>query len=179
MLLLNLLWLGGMWNQTWRSIVESNKGTMVVSMNKLGTHLFALNDRTKLKADTFECRTIWHQGRFDIVHVCIIPIGPSARIPSLLSIHFSYDLTNIDAFRMHSWQLRFLNVTIHFCLMCILVHLIWTPFLFTSFVLPMLSFYFTLSYRECNVSQGGHSPDSLDIIRPTTCTLKFLLTYIT
>jgi hypothetical protein len=44
----------GMWNQTWRSIMGSNVGTMVGSMNNLGTHLSALENRTKLKAHTFE-----------------------------------------------------------------------------------------------------------------------------
>ena len=43
---------------------------MVGSMNNLGTHLFALDDRSKLKARTFVCRTILECNLILIHHVC-------------------------------------------------------------------------------------------------------------
>ena len=57
------------WNQSWGSIVGSKVSLMVGSMNNLGTHLFALDDRTKLKAHTFVCRTILESNLISIHRV--------------------------------------------------------------------------------------------------------------
>ena len=58
------------WNQTWGLIVGSKVSSMVGSMNNLGTHLFALDGRTKLKARTFVCRRILECNLILIHRVC-------------------------------------------------------------------------------------------------------------